>query len=149
MAHRKLNEQHPLTGFRFEVEIKGVVEAAFSSVVGLTIETDVVPMQEGGLNTYMHQLKGQTKYTNIILKRGVTTSDQFYKWITKSVNTGSANCKRENGIITILDDAGKPKVSWKFVRAWPCKFEGPSFDASSSAALIETLELAHEGLELL
>jgi len=148
MADRR-SEQHPFTGFRFKVEINGVVQAHFSSVSGLSIETEVVPMQQGGNNTYVHQLKGQTKYGNIVLKRGVTTSKEFHDWVKKSVNHETDKPPRENGSIVVFDDDGQTaKATWEFVRAWPCKYEGPSFDTNSSAALIETLELAHEGLSM-
>ena len=148
MADRR-SEQHPFTGFRFKVEINGVVQAHFSSVSGLSIETEVVPMQQGGNNTYVHQLKGQTKYGNIVLKRGVTTSKEFFEWVRKSVYHETEKPPRVNGLIVAFDDSGKKELAkWEFVRAWPCKFEGPSFDAGSSAALIETLELAHEGLSM-
>jgi len=142
-------EPYPLTGFQFKVEIKGVVQAHFSSVSGLSVETAVVPFQQGGNNTFVHQLKGQTNYSNIVLKRGVTDSAEFFDWIRKSIDQENSKPPRVNGSIVVFDDDGTtPKVTWEFLRAWPCKFEGPSLDTGSSKALIETLELAHEGLKL-
>ena len=142
-------EPYPLTGFRFKVEIQGVVQAAFSAVSGLSVETAVVPVQQGGNNTFVHQLKGQTKYSNIVLKRGVTDSGEFFEWIRQSVHQETEKPIRQTGSIVVFDDDGStPKVTWEFVRAWPCKFQGPALDASGSKALIETLELAHEGLSL-
>jgi phage tail-like protein len=142
-------DPYPLAGFRFKVEIKGVVQAHFSSVSGLSVETEVVPFQQGGNNSFVHQLKGQTKYSNIVLKRGVTDSAEFFEWIRKSINQETDSPPRVNGSIVVFDDDGTtPKVTWEFVRAWPCKFEGPSLDTGSSKALVETLELAHEGLTL-
>lgn len=38
-------------------------------------------------------------------------------------------------------------LRWNFVRGWPAKWEGPALNAASEVA-IETLEIAHEGLEL-
>ena len=148
MADRR-SDDHPLTGFRFGVEIKGIVQAAFSSVSGLTIETAVVPMEQGGNNEYVHQLKGQTKYTNIVLKRGMTTSQEFFDWVQNSVTQETSGAKREDGAIIVYDDTGKkPMVRFEFVEAWPCKFVGPSFDTGSSAVLLETLELAHHGFTM-
>jgi phage tail-like protein len=140
-------DDYPLTGFRFEVEIDGIVEALFTACSGLSIETEVVEYQEGGENTHTHKLKGQTKYSNIVLKRGVTSSKDFFAWMDESV-TKPPGRGRKNGIIRIFDDNGTTvKSSWEFKEAWPCKFEGPQFDTGSSAALIETLELAHHGLK--
>jgi len=39
-------------------------------------------------------------------------------------------------------------LRWRFRNGWPCKWEGPSLNARSRDIAIETLEIAHEGLEL-
>ena len=36
---------------------------------------------------------------------------------------------------------------WNFVRAWPTKWDGPDLNAETADAAIETLELAHEGVQ--
>jgi phage tail-like protein len=38
-------------------------------------------------------------------------------------------------------------VRWNFVNSWPCKYIGPTLNAKTADVAIETLELAHEGLE--
>jgi len=144
MAKSNRKPADPFASFRFKVEIKGVIEAHFQAVSGLSATTEVQAQAEGGLNTYVHQLKGKTTYGNIVLKRGVTKSRSFYAWIMKSIaNKG----KRVNGSITLQAEDGSDVKTWNFFRAWPTKWEGGSFDTSSSTALIETLELAHEGFE--
>ncbi len=141
-------QEDPYAGFRFKVEIQGVIEAHFSQVSGLSVSTDVVEMEEGGVNEYTHKLKGQTKYQNIVLKRGVTTSRSFFSWMKASVNNQHVKAGRKNGVIILYGDNGTREIQkWQFLRAWPSKWEGGSFDTGSSAALIETLELAHEGIE--
>ena len=37
---------------------------------------------------------------------------------------------------------------WKVMRAFPVKVEGPGLKASGNEVAIESIELAHEGLEL-
>lgn len=140
-------QEDPYASFRFKVTVHGVIEAHFSSISGLSVSIDPVDHEEGGVNEYTHKLKGQTKYTNIVLKRGVTTTRTFFSWMKDSVNNKASRAGRKNGTITLFNDHGKVVQEWRFLRAWPCKWEGGSFDTSSSAALIETLELAHEGLE--
>jgi phage tail-like protein len=39
-------------------------------------------------------------------------------------------------------------LRWNFVRGWPAKWEGPALNAKANEVAIETLEIAHEGLEL-
>ena len=47
----------------------------------------------------------------------------------------------------LLDRTGQERIRWNFVNAWPVKWTGPSFNAKNNDVSIETLELAHEGLE--
>ena len=56
--------------YHFAVEIDGIQEAYFRSCSGLTSEAEVVPVQEGGLNTTEHKLIGRTKFSNLVLKQG-------------------------------------------------------------------------------
>ena len=50
--------------------------------------------------------------------------------------------------IILLDDTGAERMRWNVRGAWPIKWSGPSFDAGSDAIAIESLELAHEGIEV-
>jgi phage tail-like protein len=55
--------------------------------------------------------------------------------------------ERKSGAIVLLNDAGEEKVRWNFLDGWPTKWTGPSFNATSNDVAIETLDIAHEGLE--
>jgi phage tail-like protein len=46
----------------------------------------------------------------------------------------------------LLDSAGKEKLRWNFVNAWPSKWTGPALNATSTAVAVETLEITHEEL---
>jgi phage tail-like protein len=39
-------------------------------------------------------------------------------------------------------------MTWKVIRAFPVKLEGPALKATGNEVAIESLEIAHEGLEL-
>ena len=39
-------------------------------------------------------------------------------------------------------------MQWKFTRAWPCKYTGPSLNAKNNEIAIESLEICHEGLSI-
>jgi phage tail-like protein len=55
--------------------------------------------------------------------------------------------QRRNGSIVLLDETGAEKLRWNFINAWPSKWTGPSFNSTSTAVAIETLELTHEGVQ--
>jgi len=136
----------PFGSFNFLVEIDGIARGAFQSVSGFDSTIDVVEHREGGENTTTRKLPGLTKYSNITLKWGVTDDTELYDWHRQWV-AGDPAAKRKNGSIVLLDRQGKEKARWNFLNAWPAKWTGPSFNAEGNDVGIETLELAHEGVE--
>ncbi|MEO8154444.1 MAG: phage tail protein [Rhizobacter sp.] len=141
MATRK----DPYRNCNFLVEIDGITQAGFSDCSGLGSSTDPIEYREGGDNTTVRKLPGLTKYTNISLKWGLSDSRELYDWYRKVI-TGKT--ERRNGSIVVLDADGVTEVvRWNFFNAWPTKLEAPSLSAKGNEVAIETLELAHEGLE--
>ena len=47
----------------------------------------------------------------------------------------------------LLDDQRNEVVRWNFRNGWPCKWEGHALNAKANEVAIETLEIAHEGLD--
>lgn len=143
----------PLTTFCFELVIDGMFkekEAFFKSVSGLKSETEVVPYREGGLNGHTHQLVGATKWPNLVLKRGfVAGSDggvRLIRWRERWTSAENKTLKRRSGKVIQLDSKMERVCSWTFIDGWPCRWEGPEYDASKSELAVETIEIAHSGL---
>jgi phage tail-like protein len=134
----------PYRGFNFMVEIDGITQAGFQEVSGLDASTDSVDYREGTDPLHARKLPGLNKYTAITLKRGITDTDELWKW-RQTVMDGKA--ERKNGSIILLDDTGAEKIRWNFANGWPTKWTGPSFNSTSTAVAIETLEITHEELK--
>jgi len=134
----------PYRGFNFLVEIDGITQAGFQEVSGLDSSTDPVDYREGSDPTHVRKLAGLNKFSPITLKRGITDSDELWKW-RDSVVVGKP--ERKNGSIVLLDETGAEKLRWNFSNAWPSKWTGPAFNATSTAVAIETLEIIHEELK--
>lgn len=130
---------------RFYVIFHNKVQGVFTEVSGLQIETDVMEYQEGGNNGFVHRLPGFTKVSNITLKRGMTKSNDFFKWCMAMAN---GTFTRVNLSIVMYTPAGEELMHWDFLGAYPVKWVGPQFRASDATAAIETLELAHNGMKL-
>jgi phage tail-like protein len=136
----------PYAVFNFRVEIDGIVVGSFTEVSGLDSETDVIEYRTGDMRMNSSvKLPGLTKYPNIVLKRGLTKDLSLWQW-RKAVVNGQTD--RRNGVIILMDESRADVMRWQFRNGWPAKWEGPDLDASSSEVAIETLEIAHEGLEL-
>ena len=134
----------PYGTFNFLVEIDGIARAAFQQVSGFDSTTDVIDHREGGDNLSTRKLPGMTKYSNIVLKWGMTEDRDLYDWHRRVVE---GDIERKNGSIVLLNRKREEVARWNFVRAWPTKWDGPDLNAETADAAIETLELAHEGVE--
>jgi phage tail-like protein len=131
----------PYHGFNFLVEIDGLTHAGFQECSGLDSSTDSVDYREGSDPNHTRKLPGLNKFANITLKRGVTDSDELWRW-RQTVVDGKA--ERRNGSVILMDEAGAEKLRWNFRKAWPSKWTGPAFNATTSAVAIETLEITIE-----
>jgi phage tail-like protein len=135
----------PYRGFNFLVEIDGITQGGFQEVSGLDSSTPSVDYREGTDPNHVRKLSGGlNQFTAVSLKRGITDSDELWKWRQTVVD---GKMQRRNGSIVLLDETGAEKIRWNFINAWPSKWTGPSFNSTSTAVAIETLELTHEGVQ--
>ena len=134
----------PFLNFNFVIEIDGITQAGFMDCSGFGSITEPTDYNEGGLNGASHKLAGRTKQSNITLKWGLTDSKELYEWYRDVVN---GKILKRTGSIILLDLEGQEKARWSFSKAWPTKWDGPDFTSKGNDVAIETLELAHEGVE--
>ena len=137
---------YPLPTFHFTVE-GGGKRVGFSEVTGLTQENQAIEYRDGSFPEYSSiKMPGLRKFSNVTLKRGIIKGDNdFFKWLsTVKLNT----VERRNLVISLLNEEHQPVMVWKVMNAFPVKVEGPALKASANEVAIESVELAHEGLEL-
>jgi phage tail-like protein len=140
-----MDPRDPYRNFNFRLEIDGITQAGFSDATGFGATTDPIEYREGGETTTVRKLPGLTKYSNIVLKWGLTDSRELYDWYRDIVN---GKVERKNGSIVVYDyDSVTEKVRWNFRRGWPTKWDGPDFSAKGNDVAIETLEIAIEFIE--
>lgn len=136
----------PYRNFRFRVEIDNIATGAFSEVqIGATT-TDVVEYREGTDPPHVRKLSGLTKYGNVTLKRGITSSRDLDQWHRQIVTGQLANNRRQVAII-VQDESGADQARFVVVDAWPVRYVVGLLDAKGNEVLIEELELANEGIE--
>jgi phage tail-like protein len=70
----------PYENFAFTIEISGITRAGFQQCSGIDSTIDVVPYREGGENTTVRKLPGQTNYSNLVLKWGKSDDNDLYDW---------------------------------------------------------------------
>jgi phage tail-like protein len=137
---------NPLPVFKFWVEIESIVVAEFQDCSGLRMERAIEKIEEGGVNDRVHILPGRTTYSNITLKYGISTSTELWDWFREGILDGKV--KRINFSIILRDVTGSVARRWDIVDAFPVRWEGPQFTSDSNQVAIETLEIAHHGIDL-
>ena len=187
--NRSTLETDPIRNFRFLVTFKPLtggaagggswlpkqpkVTVGFTSVSGLSVNTDSIPYREGGYNTTVHQIPGQTTFSPITLQRGVVLgTSQHWDWMRKlfaTVQAGTTSTTGENfradieievlthpiagsgGGNTELTTANyKDHVSARFqiYNAWPTSVAYSDLNAGDNALFVEQLTLVHEGFDM-
>jgi phage tail-like protein len=136
----------PFTAFRFVVVFDDLLECGFSDCTGLQVELESQDYIEGGLNTHTWKFPTRAKQSNLTLKRGVINR-LLWDWL-HDVATG--NMKYRSGTIIVLDSSGRlPVMTFLIQKAFPVKWVGPELSAAQNNVAMETLELAHQGMERL
>lgn len=183
----------PIRNFRFLVTFKpieqgkgddwmsnisGVSSAAigFTSVSGMSVTTDSIPYREGGYNTTVHQIPGQTTFAPITLQRGVILgTDQHWKWMRKlfatvqgansanNIATNQFRCDVEIAVLShpIAGSGGSEEtganssaiddhVAMRFnvYNAWITSLAYSDLNAGDNALFVEQLTLVHEGFDV-
>ncbi len=139
-------QNYPLPVFHFTVQWAGN-RIGFSEVSGLTQENQAIEYRDGSFPEYSSiKMPGLRKFSNVTLKRGIVKADNdFFKWLsTIKLN----QVERRDVVISLLNEEHMPVMTWKIHNAFPVKVEGPGLKASGNEVAIESIEIAHEGLEL-
>ncbi len=144
---------YPIQLFRFQVDFERVgssdkpqiCQGAFSECTGLeaTMEAKVIKM--GGSNYGSPQRAGPVTFATVVLKRGITTTRDLWKWFSQITEQGRS-AVRLNVTIAVLGPGGEPTFTARLSRAIPVKFKCGDLNARATEIGIEELHLAHEGL---
>jgi phage tail-like protein len=138
-----MRDNDPYGGFRFRVEILGLQVGGFNEVSGIEREVQLEDFREGGLNDHTHKLATVTKYQNVTLKRGIGDATELWQWHQDVVD---GRIERRQMTVVLVDIAGRDTWRWIVEKAYPVKWSGTSFNATTNAVLIESVELAHNGI---
>ena len=173
----------PIRNFRFLVDFyphddkatwKDTVSMGFTSVSGLSVTTDSIPYREGGYNTTVHQVPGQTTFAPISLQRGVIlNTKQNWEWMRQLFSTVQGGAKNQQGAsfradldIRVLshpipgsaggtgtggsNSAADDHVAMRFrvYNAWVTSVAYSDLNAGDNAIFVEAVTLVHEGFDV-
>jgi phage tail-like protein len=137
---------YPLPAFHYQVEWGGE-KMSFSEVSGLSMEVQMIEYRDGDSKQYEPlKMPGIPKYGNLTMKKGIMAADnKFFDWVdTTALNT----VERKDIIISLLNEAHEPVMTWKALNAFPVKIEGPGLKSTGNEVAIESIEVAIEKLSI-
>ncbi len=136
--------------YNFLLEVSGITKGqkniigGFKTMSGMDSETEVIEFKQGN-DKVVRKKPGRTTYSNIVLERGFTATDDLWQW-RKNIEDGVID--RRSGTITMLDqDMAKIVAQYNFYEGWPCKWFVPELDSDKSQMAIERIEIAVEKVE--
>jgi phage tail-like protein len=178
----------PLRNFRFFVEFTTTGDVVgsptgdkstflafsggFTQISGLNISTQGIQYREGGMNTTLHQIPGQTSFSPITLQRGVLYGkDEAINWMKQLfaaaagegiAGTGGQNFRcnlaiyvldhpiTADPLITANDVVSRKayKMKFKVHNAWISSLNFSDLNAQDNQLMYETIQLVHEGLSV-
>ncbi len=144
------SDQHsedPLLGFNFMLELEGKMAGYFTECSGIGSEHEVTEHKvvDNQGHEVTRKIPGRVKWTDITLKRGITSAMDIWTWRDK-VLQGEMKEARTNCTVTLLDRAYQPVAIWHFNNAWPSKCTGPSLKSDGKDIGVEEVVLVHEGM---
>lgn len=175
---RFLVQFKPLTGFpsalggKLRSGTANQVAFGFTSVSGLSVTTDSIPYREGGYNTTVHQIPGQTTFTPLTLQRGVMLgTSQNWEWMrllfatvggggsTRTVDQ-NFRCNIEIQVLShpipaqgegaVANAAATDHVAKRIevYNAWLTSVAYSDLNAGDNALLVEQATFVHEGFDV-
>lgn len=139
---------NPYRTMSFVVDIGDGEAAGFSEVILPDSGSEIVEYREGSdKDPNVRKLIGKPFVGNLVLKRGFTGSLDLYQWVKQSHQDPEQ--ARRTVVLKLLSENGTDVVStWKLRNAWPTRHSFSPFNAQDCHALIETLELACDSIEI-
>jgi phage tail-like protein len=117
-------------------------DGRFQTVSGLSVEYDTESFKEGGENRFEHKLPVRTKYSDLVLKRGMLTNSEVIKWFFATFR--DREFIPADISIILMNEKADPLRTWNIAHAIPKKWSVSDFNASENSIVIETMELTYQ-----
>lgn len=123
-------------------------EAGLAEVVFPEARIQVVEYRNGNeKENQPRKLQTITTYGNLVLKRGVIGSMNWYEW-WNIVRNGDNSALRTIVISLVNEDHTAVVLTWRFLRALPINYQFSPLNALGSEPFMEILEVSFERLEM-
>ncbi|HYN09830.1 MAG TPA: phage tail protein [Vicinamibacterales bacterium] len=129
------DQREPFVNARFRVEIEGLQGTGATEVI----------FPEARIVT-LGKRRRVVEYGRLTLRRGMTTSSEWYDWWDRARQSPTAGRKT---VSVVLMDASRADVTrWTFASTRPSGYFVSPLNALGREPLVETLELSVGGLKM-
>lgn len=145
MAGDKQELPWPLPRFYFSVQLGDDKDVTFQEITGLQSETKPIEYRHGNSPIFAPiKMPGLASVGNVTMKKGIFAKDaKFFQWFSEiKMNT----VKRRTVVINLLDEGGKPTMTWTLNNAWPTKITGTDLKSDGNDVAVESIEIVFETL---
>ena len=175
----------PIRNFKFLVTFHsadgktwpgGFGTMGFVSLSGLSVSTESIAYREGGYNTNVHQIPGQSSFSPITLSKGVMLGQdgnaqwmkRLFSVLTPSASNGGVGADfrvtmdiqvltHPNPYATSGSDVGSTvtngydqhtSLRFRVYNAWISALAYSNLDAGANTLMVEEMSLVHEGFDV-
>ena len=135
-----------IPNYKFLVDLGDGNQVNFEEVILPESEVEIIEYRDGSdILSSSRKIPGRVKYTNLILKRGLTQSSELYDWFKQSKN-GTPDLRDIS--VKILNKENEPVATWKLSNCWPTKYSGPVLNSTQSELTMEVIEIATQDVDI-
>ena len=127
----------------------GNADRSYVSRVELsTARIELVEYRDGNdRSPHPRSIQTVSRYTPLILRRGATGRLDWYEWWNQFRN-GDINARRNVTVQLVTEDRATVVMTWRFSNARPTAWSVSPLDALDGGALVESLELSVDRMEV-
>jgi phage tail-like protein len=129
------DQREPFVNVSFRIEIEGLEGTGATEVI--FPEARIIEREEQ---------PRLVQFGRLTLRRGMTTSSEWYQWWDHARASADANGK--NVTVVLMDRFRADVARWTFADAMPAAYLVSPLNALGGEPLIETLELSVGGLKM-
>ncbi|GHE63677.1 MULTISPECIES: phage tail protein [Roseivirga] len=143
---------YPAPSFYFSLSFDGIsgdADAGFQEASGISAEIETEEVANGGDNTFKYKLPKATKYSNLVLKRGILSPNSaLTQWCIETLTSGLDSAIKTKSInLSLLNADKSPLMTWNFVNAYPVKWNISDLKSQEDGIVVETLEFAYNSFK--
>lgn len=142
-------DETPFTAFNFTVEIAfgdspQLCQAAFAECSGLEASVEVKTIREGGNNSQPIHLVGPVSYSQLSLRRGMTSSFDLWDWFDRVLRDGEQHLRATCDVHMRSSDRSRDVAVFRLTGCLPTRIKAPALNAKDGTLAIEELQVAYE-----